>query len=111
MDPESRACRKSSGSFSQAHRGTVRRSRCAAGRWLRVSTGREPPAGAPKDWEGRTMYGRAIPQIDADGKGIHVLWFGPTRWGYSPFGWIIERRAYSGPKVEPVCNSLNSNDI
>ncbi|HSK81418.1 MAG TPA: hypothetical protein VLQ45_33500, partial [Thermoanaerobaculia bacterium] len=57
------------------------------------------------------MYGRAIPQIDADGKGIHVLWLGPTRWGYSPFGWIIERRLYSGPKVEPVCNSLNSEHI
>jgi hypothetical protein len=57
------------------------------------------------------MYGRAIPQIDADGKGIHVLWLGPTRWGYSPFGWIIERRLYSGPKVEPVCNSLRSDEI
>jgi hypothetical protein len=57
------------------------------------------------------MYGRAIPQIDANGKGIHVLWFGPTRWGYSPFGWVIERRLYSGPRVEPVCNSLNSNDL
>lgn len=57
------------------------------------------------------MYGRAIPQIDADGKGIHVLWFGPTRWGYSPFGWTIERRLYTGPRVEPVCDSLNSEQI
>ena len=57
------------------------------------------------------MYGRAIPQIDADGKGIHVLWLGPTRWGYSPFGWTIERRLYSGPGVEPVCNSLRSDEI
>jgi hypothetical protein len=57
------------------------------------------------------MYGRAIPQVDADGKGFHVLWFGPTRWGYSPFGWVIERRLYPGTRVEPTCNSLNSNDV
>ena len=57
------------------------------------------------------MYGRAIPQIDADGTGIHVLWFGPTRWGYSPGGWIIERRLYPGPGVQPVCNSLDSDTL
>lgn len=57
------------------------------------------------------MYGRAIPQVDADGTGIHVLWFGPTRWGYAPGGWIIERRLYPGPGVEPVCNFLSDNDL
>jgi len=57
------------------------------------------------------MYGRAIPQVDADGKGIHVLWFGPTRWGYSPGGWIIERRKYPGSGDKPACNFLNSNEL
>lgn len=57
------------------------------------------------------MYGRAIPQIDADGKGIHVLWFGPTRWGYSPGGWIIERRIFPGPGERPACNQLLEADL
>jgi hypothetical protein len=57
------------------------------------------------------MYGRAIPQVDADGRGIHVLWFGPVRWGYAPGGWVIERRLYPGPTVEPVCNFLSDKEI
>ena len=40
-----------------------------------------------------------------------MLWFGPTRWGYAPGGWIIERREYPGPHAEPVCDHLSGNDL
>lgn len=42
---------------------------------------------------GLTLIAHAISQIDAAVRGIHVLWAGPTAWGYAESGYTVERRS------------------
>lgn len=54
----------------------------------------------------------AVPQIEPSGRGIHLLWLGPSAFHYAPSGWRLERRRHTGPpRVRTHCDFLDSNAI
>ena len=57
------------------------------------------------------MYAHAIAQIEPPKVGIHLIWLGPHPWVYSPRGWSIQRRVYSGQDDRVTCEELNTAAI
>lgn len=53
--------------------------------------------------------GNAISQIDSSRSGIHLFWFGPPGWIWSPGGWSIQRREFSRRSAR--CEAISSADI
>jgi hypothetical protein len=53
--------------------------------------------------------GNAISQIDSSRSGIHLFWFGPPGWIWSPRGWNIQRRKFSRRSAK--CEAISSADI
>ena len=56
---------------------------------------------------GLWLIAHAIAQVDAAVRGIHVLWSGPAGWGYSPTGYIVERRTQI-PRPQWQCVVLDA---
>ena len=56
------------------------------------------------------MHAHAIPQVDADGTGVHLAWSGPASWVYAPSGWTVQRRPARPPRAVD-CEHLNADTI
>lgn len=56
------------------------------------------------------MFAHAIAEVNADRKGIHVIWAGPRQWLYSKGGWTIQRRIFQREEVGD-CVALNPTDV